>query len=490
MIRILVVDDHAPNREFLVTLLGYGGYAVLEAADGAEALDRVRKDHPDLVIADILMPTMDGYEFVRRLREDAAIAHTRVIFYTAVYHETETRQLAHSCGVSHVLTKPAEPETVLRTVEQALEIAAAPPRPPDPDEFDREHLRVVTDKLSQTVDELGITNKRFAALIDINLQLASERDPRRLLEGLCPAARGLIGARHAVLAVGNRDDARIRHYITAGMQPSSAEELGLRGLDEGEVGAAYRDRSSLRLVNPDGDPMAVGLPPGHPPASSVLVAPIVSLKHIYGWICLTGRIGSGEFTGEDERLLTILAAQVGRIYENGDLYLEIQESERKFRQLTEHIHEVFFLIDPELKHVLYVSPAYEDIWGRGTEVLYQNPREWMNAVHPLDRDASMEALHAARTSGSFDYEFRIVRPDGETRWIHARGFPIHDADGRIYRVAGIAEDMTRRKHAEDRIRRLNQLYAVLSGINSTIVRIRERQALFQEACRILVEHGE
>lgn len=488
MTRILIVDDHAANREYLVALLNHD-YTTLEAIDGTDALEQVRRHRPDLVIADILMPTMDGYEFVRRLREDATIADTRVIFLTAVYHEHETRELAESSGVSCVLTKPCEPETVLQTVEWALDSVSTAIQPPNREAFDRKHLRVVTDKLSQTINDLGIANERFGALISINLKLASERDPRKLLRELCTAARDLIGARHAVLAVGTRGSTKVRYCATAGMEAETAEEIGLETLDSGEVGASYRDQRTQRLLNRGGDPVALGLPPGHPPAESALVAPIVSLKHIYGWICLTGRIGSHEFTADDERLLTILAAQVGRIYENGDLYLEVQESERKFRQLTEHIHEVFFLVDPEMRRTLYVSPAYEEIWGRRTEDLYDDPSEWMKAVHPGDRKLALAAFASGRDTGHFDYEFRILRLGGEERWIHARGFPIHDSGNRLYRIAGIAEDITNRKSAEERIQRLSRVHAVMSGINSSIVRLREREALFKETCRILVEHG-
>src|SRR5438094_10400787 len=86
---ILIVDDRPSNREFLVTLLGYRGHRLLQAADGAEGLPIARAEHPDLVIADILMPTMDGYEFVRQLRLEAAIANTPVIFCTAHFLEQE-----------------------------------------------------------------------------------------------------------------------------------------------------------------------------------------------------------------------------------------------------------------------------------------------------------------------------------------------------------------------------------------------------------------
>ena len=95
MTKILVVDDQAENRELVVTLINYRGYQPLEAANGADALALVRSEHPDLVISDVLMPSMDGYEFVRQLRADPEITHTEVIFYSAHYLEREARNLAN-----------------------------------------------------------------------------------------------------------------------------------------------------------------------------------------------------------------------------------------------------------------------------------------------------------------------------------------------------------------------------------------------------------
>lgn len=120
MAKILVVDDRPTNRQLLLTLLGYTGHGLLEAANGAEALERVRADRPDLVITDILMPTMDGYEFVRHLRADPELAPLQVIFYTATYSEPQAQALADSCGVRIVLPKPCDPERILAAVNEAL----------------------------------------------------------------------------------------------------------------------------------------------------------------------------------------------------------------------------------------------------------------------------------------------------------------------------------------------------------------------------------
>jgi CheY-like chemotaxis protein len=147
MATILVVDDYPTNREFLVTLLGYRGHSLLQAADGAEALQVARATHPDLIISisDILMPTMDGYELVRQLRADPDLGHLPVIFSTAHYLDHKASALAHQCGVPFILPKPADPATVLGLVDAALGLSSSSIPPPVEEVFDREHLRLMTN---------------------------------------------------------------------------------------------------------------------------------------------------------------------------------------------------------------------------------------------------------------------------------------------------------------------------------------------------------
>ena len=132
--KILIVDDRPFNRQFLLTLLSYTGYELLEAADGAAALALVRSARPDVVISDILMPTMDGFQFAQQVRADPAIAATAIIFYTATYREPEARELAEACGVRTVLPKPSDPDVILAAVEAELSrvAKAGPPAPAAP----------------------------------------------------------------------------------------------------------------------------------------------------------------------------------------------------------------------------------------------------------------------------------------------------------------------------------------------------------------------
>src|SRR5258708_2487351 len=120
MATILVVDDRYANREYLTTLLSYVGHRLLEASDGVEALQLARAEHPDLTITDLLMPRMDGYEFARQLRADPEVGQIPVVFYTASYLVDEAASLARHCGVTHIIQKPADPESLLKVVAEAL----------------------------------------------------------------------------------------------------------------------------------------------------------------------------------------------------------------------------------------------------------------------------------------------------------------------------------------------------------------------------------
>jgi diguanylate cyclase (GGDEF)-like protein/PAS domain S-box-containing protein len=168
----------------------------------------------------------------------------------------------------------------------------------------------------------------------------------------------------------------------------------------------------------------------------------------------------------------------------------LSESEERFRQLAENIRDVFFLLDARDQSMLYVSPAYEEIWGESCASLYAKPSTWMDLIHPADRERIELSNADEIREGGFDTDYRIVRRDGSVRWILARSFPILDDRGHLHRIAGVAADVTARKLAEERIRRLNRIHAVLSGINTLIVRAGQRDELLREACRIAIDPGQ
>jgi PAS domain S-box-containing protein len=138
------------------------------------------------------------------------------------------------------------------------------------------------------------------------------------------------------------------------------------------------------------------------------------------------------------------------------------QSEDRFRQIAENIREVFWMTTADLTTTLYISPAYEAVWGQSRERLYQNPRSFFEAIHPEDRPRVVAIMETDREQG-FEAEYRVVRPDGSIRWIWDRGFPIKDESGRVYRLAGIAEDITDRKQAEESLRSTGEQLRALSA---------------------------
>jgi len=124
----------------------------------------------------------------------------------------------------------------------------------------------------------------------------------------------------------------------------------------------------------------------------------------------------------------------------------LRDSEERFRQLADNIQEVFWMWDPGANKVLYISPAYDHIWGRSGERLYADPDNWLEPIHPEDRPRVEEALRKLT-----DVDYRIRGGDGSLRWIHDRSFPVRNQQGEVYRVVGVAEDVTERKRAEEQL---------------------------------------
>ena len=188
MSTILIVDDRPTNRDYLLTLLGFTSHTVLEAMDGAQALELCHRHRPDLVITDILMPTMDGYEFVQHLRATPDLAGTPVIFFSATYSLPELRTMGAACAVRTVLPKPAEPQTILDAVNLELGLDEAYLKSPG------EVARAATPQAAAYFDSLPAaafpapsppaaspetTVERMAALHELSLRLNGVVQPRR-----------------------------------------------------------------------------------------------------------------------------------------------------------------------------------------------------------------------------------------------------------------------------------------------------------------------
>ena len=214
--RILVIEDRPPDRLYLTTLLRYRDYAVFEAANGDEGLALAAAQRPDLVISDVLMPVMDGYQFVRRFRQTSAGADVPVIFYTATYHEREARALAEECGVIEVLIKPSEPDAILALVDLVLRRGRTRVEPIADGQFDRQHARLTADTLADKVRDLEASERRMAAIVEIGQRFIEERDPITLLNRVCATVREVTAASYASTGLFSEDLTRLTMVLTSG----------------------------------------------------------------------------------------------------------------------------------------------------------------------------------------------------------------------------------------------------------------------------------
>jgi PAS domain S-box-containing protein len=148
---------------------------------------------------------------------------------------------------------------------------------------------------------------------------------------------------------------------------------------------------------------------------------------------------------------------------------ELRDSEARFRQIAENIHEVFWMSDATAGGAFYVSPAYEEIWGRTTASLLSNPGSFIQTVHPDDRAHVLDFFARQRQGVPAFAEYRIIRPDGTIGWIWDRAFPVHDEAGRVYRIVGVAEDATSRKQAEIELHRALQTEKELGELKSRFI---------------------
>jgi len=277
---VLVVDDRPTNRDLVCTVLGYHGHNSQEADGAEQALSMLRLTPPDLVITDILMPGMDGYELVREIRSDPATESIPVLFYTANYLEAEARPLADAFGVTRIVAKTGDTTELLAAVDDALQSARKVPLHlvADPEEtladtaFTREHMQIVKAKLLERTHELE-DRRRVERVIDAAMAIGADLSLSTTLDRLVSAAKSLA---HASTAVAVMIDA---------------------------------DGVQTQVVPPDADALGPGL--------------TVNLEtdgHVLGTIRVADRDDGAQFDDDDREMLVALAGAAGQAIRNAQLY--------------------------------------------------------------------------------------------------------------------------------------------------------------------------
>ena len=510
---ILIVDDHVLNREFLMTLLGYGGHRLLEAANGAEGLKMVQSEKPDLVISDILMPSMDGYEFVTRMHADPDTADVPVIFYTATYREKEALAVAQSCGVRWVLPKPSDPDVILRTVHEALgwgedadeDVPVFAPEPPQEGNFlgidnqvaeylgelesssqlitqlaseeeaPAENLALMTERLSRSLSSLQAVSLRLTALIELGIELGAERDPTALVEAGCRVAQNICVSKYACIGVLEPEAQELSYFAACGTGVPARAVIGHPR--SGVLGQLLDQRQPQRLNALQGDPAALGLPDDHPPVHSFLGVPIASRERVHGWLYLADKLGADSFSEVDERVAATVAAQIAVAYENLLLYDEIKrhhaqlqldmderirldEDLRRFRLAMDATADAIFLVDRAGMCFVDVNAAACRMLGYAREdFLKVGPNKSLEG-NLARLEEVYDKLLAGDPSGAMS-ELQLHRQDGSPLAVEVQRRTLRSGENWI--LVAVARDITERKEAEQRLLKLAH-FDTLTGL--------------------------
>ncbi len=165
--------------------------------------------------------------------------------------------------------------------------------------------------------------------------------------------------------------------------------------------------------------------------------------------------------------------------------LERAWSGEEFRQFAERLEEVVWMSSVGIDEIHYVNPAYEEVWGRSRESLYEEPMSFLEGVHPEDRERVRETI-PQRARGEYDEVYRVIRPDGSVRWVRDRAYPIGEG-GEVRRIVSIAEDVTERRRRQRRLERANRLNRLCQEITHLVITTPDRQTLEQRVCDRLAE---
>jgi PAS domain S-box-containing protein len=388
---VLVVDDDPDIVTALQDLLEYEGFHVDCANTCHAALDSIERNFYNAVLLDLGLPDGDGQRILHRLQEsDPSLP---VIVLTAT--TSMDRKLGSlTQGAFAHLTKP----------------------------YHRDELRAI---LHRAIGMKSLATKAEG----IAVALSESEDRFRSVVQSAPDAI-IVADEHGYIASWNHAAAAMFQYgadevlgrpltILMPMRYREGHEMGIERMRMSGQSKLMGKVVSLHGLRKDGREFPIEL-------------------------SLASWVGSGKtfYSG-------IIRDVTARTVTEAALHNTVE----RFQLLTEHLRLVFWITDAAKNELMYVSPSYAEVWGRPCEELYRSPRAWLDAVHPDDRARVLHAAMTKQSVGTYREEYRIARSDGTTRWIRDEAFPIRDTSGVVYRIIGLAEDISREKEQEEAVQR-------------------------------------
>ncbi len=345
----------------------------------------------------------------------------------------------------------------------------------------RQYVAIRTDitVLKQHEQEIARLTRLYTALSQINQSIVLSRERGELFTKICQALVSHGGFKMAWISL---VEPATRKVVPAGVWGDDTHYLDHvdiyaddRPQGRGPTGTAIQEARTYICRDYELDPNTG--PWREAAARSGFKASASLPIRQGGVVCGAVTVYAGEkgfFQSKDIALLEEAAGDISFALDNLARETVRQEAEKssresaeRFRQITESINEVFWMTDPLTGGLIYMSPAYEKVWGRTCASLYQAPDRWVDALYPEDSERIQAAARTKQIKGEYNETYRIMRPDGSVRWLHEQAFPVRNEAGVIYRMVGVVQDITDNKLLEAqffRAQRLESIGTLASGI--------------------------
>ncbi len=447
MTRILITDDNAQNLYMLETVLKSQGHEVVSTANGAEALESALKSPPDIIVTDILMPVMDGFELCRRWRAHELLNRIPFIFYTATYTDLKDEQFALSLGADRFVIKPQQPEVLIKIVKEVL----AKPRkarqgspeksPGDETKLLKQYNEVLFRKLEKKVKQLeDVIAKQKRTETDLR---ESELKYRTLI-AQSPDGIFIVNLQGNFISV-NRVMCENLKY--------SEEELLSMGIWD-IVPEQYVDQHKKRLAD-----IMTGKAPNE--AAEYIVRG--KGGDLYCVEILSAPYNEGE-------KLVGFQGIARDITERKKAEKLLRASEEKYRALVENINDVLYALDKE-GTITYVSPVVERLSKYKISDLIGKP--FTQLIYPDDLPDLLDRFSGLMSGQLKPWEFRVLDKDGRIIFVQTSSRPQYE-DGKVVGITTLMTDITERKRTEeDLIKSYQKTKKTLKDAINTMAKIVE-----------------
>jgi len=435
---ILIVDDQEENRYLLETLLKASGHHAQSAVNGADALEILTSDGIDLIVSDILMPVMDGFQLCRTLKADERLRVIPVIIYTATYTGPQDEALALKLGAARFIVKPCEPDLFLKAMDEVMAEAArqggastaAPAEGKEVFQLYNERLvRKLEQKMVEAERELHARQAAEQALRDSKTRLIAAQRIAKMGDFSWNAATCAITWSEAMFDLLGYETSEAIDYASVNTQihhPEDREDITKWLKACMASGRAKHGPKEYRIVRKDG-----------------------GILHVQAFVAIEYEHGTP----------VALFGTIQDITERKQAERALRESEHRSRTIIENSRDIIYTLNADGRF-LFVSPAMRHLLGYDETAMVG--RTARSIIHPDEVAACEQAMRRILTEGiqTPGLEYRIRHANGEWRWFTSTGGVVHDANGNRLHFQGMARDITDRRKLEEQLRQSQKMESV------------------------------